>query len=84
MRNIDLAYASTVHKAQGSEYLCVVQVVSNAHPSMLKRQIVYTGITRARQVVYLVGQKSALVTAIRQGEPGLRHTLLCNRLHNCS
>ena len=82
MREIDLAYAMTVHKAQGSEYTCVVEVVSDAHPMLLKRQILYTGITRAKTYVYLVGQYDALKKAVQDGTPVFRFTALKGRLQH--
>lgn len=83
MRDIDLAYATTVHKSQGSEYECVIEVVSSSHPMMLRRQIIYTGITRSRRFVYLVGQSEALKKAIKAGTPDYRFTALKGRLKNC-
>ena len=80
MSDVDLAYATTVHKSQGSEYRFVIEVVSMAHPAMLKRQLLYTGITRSKENVALIGQKEALVTAVKNGEPEHRWTLLSARL----
>ena len=80
MREIDLAYAMSVHKAQGSEYACVIEVVSSSHPMMLRRQILYTGVTRAKKYVYLVGQIEALNKAILDGTPVFRYTSLKGRL----
>ena len=62
-----LAYAVSIHKAQGSEYpVCVIPLVMEHYP-LLERQLVYTAVTRARQVVVLVGSKKALAIAIRKG-----------------
>lgn len=80
MTFIDLAYCSTVHKAQGSEYDTVIMVVSNEHPAMLKRNLVYTGVTRARKNVALVGEQSALAKAIANDREETRYTLLAQRL----
>ncbi|HOG28422.1 MAG TPA: ATP-dependent RecD-like DNA helicase [Vicinamibacterales bacterium] len=60
-----LAYATTVHKAQGCEYPAVVIPVTTQHYPMLQRNLIYTGITRGRQLVVLVGQKKALAMAVR-------------------
>jgi exodeoxyribonuclease V alpha subunit len=60
-----LAYATTVHKAQGSEYPAVVIPVTTQHYPMLQRNLIYTGITRGRKLVVLVGQKKALAMAVR-------------------
>lgn len=80
MKDVDLAYCTTVHKSQGSEYKTVIEVVSKAHPNMLKRQVVYTAVTRAKVNVALIGEKDALKMAIENGEPEKRYTLLSSRL----
>lgn len=81
---LDLAYASTVHKSQGSEYPTVILVLSNKHRALLQRNLVYTAITRATQNVTLIGditgQKSALATAIRNVDAASRYSLLSMRL----
>ena len=59
------AYAATVHKSQGSEYPAVVIPVLTQHYAMLKRNLVYTGVTRGRRLVVLVGQKKAVAIAVR-------------------
>jgi len=60
-----LAYATTVHKAQGCEYPAVVIPVTTQHYPMLQRNLIYTGVTRGRKLVVLVGQKKALAMAVR-------------------
>jgi ATP-dependent exoDNAse (exonuclease V) alpha subunit len=60
-----LAYATTVHKAQGCEYPAVVIPVTTQHYPMLQRNLIYTGITRGRKLVVLVGQEKALAIAVR-------------------
>lgn len=59
------AYAATIHKSQGSEYPAVVIPVMTQHYAMLQRNLIYTGITRGKRLVVLVGQKKALAIAIR-------------------
>ena len=59
------AYAATVHKSQGSEYPAVVIPVLTQHYAMLKRNLLYTGVTRGRRLVVLVGQKKAVAIAVR-------------------
>lgn len=81
MRHVTLAYCTTVHKSQGSEYQSVIEVVSKSHPSMLKRNLIYTGITRAKVNVCLVGELDALNMAVANNSQEIRHTLLANRLH---
>lgn len=86
MRAVDLAYCSTVHKSQGEEYATVIMVVSKAHPSMLRRNLVYTGITRAKQNVCIITEAtgprepSALDIAIRNNSCDQRYTNLIPRL----
>src|SRR3954469_16164125 len=60
-----LAYATTVHKAQGSEYPAVVIPVSTQHYPMLQRNLLYTGVTRGRQLVVLVAQTKAVAIAVK-------------------
>lgn len=60
-----LAYATTVHKAQGSEYPAVVIPVTTQHYPMLQRHLLYTGVTRGKSLVVLVGQARALAIAVR-------------------
>src|SRR6478672_10112177 len=60
-----LAYATTVHKAQGSEYPAVVIPVTTQHYPMLQRNLLYTAVTRGRQLVVLVAQPKAVAIAVR-------------------
>jgi len=60
-----LAYATTIHKSQGSEYPAVVIPLTTQHYTMLMRNLLYTGITRARRLAVLVGQRKALAIAVR-------------------
>ena len=73
---LTLAYATTVHKSQGSEYKCVIEIVDKQHNIMLKRNLVYTGITRAKQKIYLVGEKEAFEKAIQTEDSSKRQTRL--------
>jgi exodeoxyribonuclease V alpha subunit len=59
------AYAATIHKSQGSEYPAVVIPVLTQHYAMLQRNLLYTGITRGKRLVVLVGQKKAIAIALR-------------------
>src|SRR5256712_12461502 len=59
------AYAATIHKSQGSEYPAVVIPVLTQHYAMLQRNLLYTGVTRAKRRVVLVGQKKAVAIAVR-------------------
>ena len=75
-----LAYATTIHKAQGSEYPVVVMPVLMTHYVMLQRNLVYTGITRAKKGLILVGTKKALGVAVRTMTVSRRNTKLKERL----
>ena len=59
------AYAATIHKSQGSEYPAVVIPVMAQHYAMLQRNLLYTGVTRGKKLVVLVGQKKAVAIAVR-------------------
>jgi exodeoxyribonuclease V alpha subunit len=70
------AYACTIHKSQGSEYPAVVIPLLTQHYAMLQRNLVYTGITRGKQLVVLVGQKKALAMAVKNHRGRKRYTRL--------
>ena len=59
------AYAATIHKSQGSEYPAVVIPILTQHYAMLQRNLLYTGVTRGKRLVVLVGQEKALAIAVR-------------------
>lgn len=71
-----LAYAISVHKFQGSECPCVVMPVHTSHFMLLHRNLLYTGITRGKKLVVLVGTKKALAIAIKKDDVQKRHTSL--------
>ncbi len=75
-----LAYATTIHKSQGSEYPVVVMPILMSHYVMLQRNLVYTGITRAKKGLILVGTKKALYYAVQNMTVRKRNTLLRQRL----
>ena len=77
---LSLAYATTIHKAQGSEYPVVVIPVMMNHFVMLQRNLIYTGITRAKKVCVLIGQLKALSYAVRNLTVQKRNTRLKERL----
>jgi exodeoxyribonuclease V alpha subunit len=76
-----LAYATTIHKSQGSEYPIVVMPVLMTHYVMLQRNLIYTGVTRAKKVLVIVGTKKALSMAVRNVTVNKRNTMLAERLH---
>ena len=77
---VSLAYAITIHKSQGSEFPAVVIPLALQHYVLLQRNLVYTAITRGRQMVVLVGQKRALASAVRNDNIGQRFSALYDRL----
>lgn len=80
LRKLELAYASTIHKSQGSEYDAVLISLQNAHGRMLKRPLIYTGITRAKRSVMIVGDWAALEQAIYTTDIEQRNTHLAARI----
>ena len=79
---LDLAYAITIHKSQGSEYRAVVIPVSSNHIHMLTRKLLYTGITRGKEMVCLVGEKQAFKTALQIYRQDFRYTNLSYELRD--
>ncbi len=77
---LQLAYALTVHKSQGSEYPAVVIVMHSTHYIMLRRNLLYTALTRAERMAVVVGDKKGLATAVRRADEMKRNTLLRQRL----
>jgi len=73
---LKLAYAATVHKAQGSQARAIVVPVYRGHHIMLTRNLVYTAVTRAQEVCVVVGERAALATAVRRADARRRHTRL--------
>ena len=74
------AYAVTIHRSQGSEYPAVVIPLTTSAWMMLQRNLLYTGITRAKKLVVLAGSRRALAAAVRTAGTGRRHTALAYRL----
>lgn len=80
LNELVLAYATTVHKAQGSEYPAVVMPLTTQHYMMLQRNLLYTAITRAKELVVIVGSKEALGISIRNNKVVERNSYLAERL----
>ena len=78
--DISLAYAATVHKSQGSEYPIVVMPIHNTNHIMLERHLVYTGFSRAKKLLVVVGSEAALQYAVRHEVTTKRNTMLKERL----
>ena len=77
---LTLAYAVTIHKSQGSEYPIVVMPFTMSHFVMLQRNLLYTGVTRAKKILVLVGEKKAVYYAIKNETTTGRNTMLARRL----
>lgn len=78
---ITLAYAISVHKSQGSEFPVVIMPVLMQHYMMLQRNLIYTGITRGKKLVIVIGAKKALFVGIKNDKTQRRYTNLRHRLH---
>ncbi len=77
---LELAYAMTIHKSQGSECDTVIIPMLAAHKILLTRNLLYTAVTRAKRRVFLVGQRKALYMAVGKTRKGKRNTLLAERM----
>jgi exodeoxyribonuclease V alpha subunit len=77
---LDLAYALSVHKSQGSEYPAIVLGLLDEHAAMLQRGLLYTALTRARRLAVIVGSRAALRTAVRRVDTRGRVSGLIERL----
>lgn len=77
---LTVAYAISIHKSQGSEYPVVIIPLMTQHYMMLQRNLVYTGITRGKRLVILIGSKKALAIAVRNDKPRKRYTRLMEKL----
>ncbi len=84
LNELVLAYATTIHKAQGSEYPVVVLPLHTQHYIMLQRNLLYTGITRAKEMVVIVGTNQALNICIRNNQVMRRNSYLSERLQDAT
>ena len=73
---VTLSYATTIHKSQGSEYPVVVMPIMMQHFLMLKKNLIYTGITRGKKLVIIIGEKKALAMGIKSSGKLLRYSKL--------
>ncbi len=83
LEDLTLAYAITVHKSQGSEYPAVVIALANEHYILLNRPLLYTAVTRGKQLVVIVGQRSALRRAVEHAQPIHRYAALDAKIRRC-
>ena len=79
-----LAYATTIHKAQGAEYPAVVIPLATQHHAMLARPLLYTGVTRGKRLVVIVGSRKVLAMAVRNGGARRRWSKLREWLHTAT
>lgn len=77
---LQLAYAITVHKSQGSEFPVVIMPVVNQHFVMLQKNLIYTGMTRAKKLLIMIGTRRALNIAVHNDKPAIRRTQLISRM----
>lgn len=84
VEELQLAYAMSVHKSQGSEYPCVLLLMVPSHYIMLQRNLLYTAVTRARERVQVIGSKAAVRTAVENDRTRRRYSLLAERLQEDS
>jgi exodeoxyribonuclease V alpha subunit len=77
---INLAYALSIHKSQGSEYPVVIMPLYLQHYIMLSRNLVYTGLTRAKKLAIVIGSSKAIAIAVKQNNERQRYTRLRERL----
>lgn len=77
---VNLAFTMTIHKAQGSEYPAVIILLHTQHYMMLQRNLLYTGITRGKRLVVIVGSRKALQMAVQRQDTARRCTALTRRL----
>ena len=83
LAELALAYAITIHKAQGSEFEAVILPLCSQHHTMLFRDLVYTALTRARRLAIFVGSRRALAQAVANVDPRQRQTALTVVLDDC-
>ena len=84
LTQLDLAYATTIHKSQGSEYPIVVILITPATAFMLNRNLLYTAVTRAKHLCLIIGNRRSLELAVHKVSTDIRCTRLKERLSNCS
>ncbi len=80
MENIEFSYCQTIHKSQGQEYPVIIVPLMKEHYIMLRRNLLYTAVTRAKAKVILIGQRQAVYMAIHKCEAGQRNTVLADRI----
>jgi exodeoxyribonuclease V alpha subunit len=82
LNELGLAWSISIHKSQGSEYPVVILPIYMQHYLLLSRNLIYTGLTRAKQLAIVVGSSKAIGLAVRQHQTGKRYTRLPERLQS--
>ena len=80
LEDLECAYWTTIHKSQGQEYPGIIVPLLKEHYIMLRRNLLYTAVTRAKAKVILIGQKQAVFIAIHKCDVGQRNTVLADRI----
>ena len=80
LADLELAYAMTVHKSQGSEYIAVILSLGRCAPTLLSRAVLYTAVTRARELLIIVGESETVAAMIANDKPQKRYSGLKTRL----
>ena len=84
IEEIELAYALTIHKSQGSEFPVVIMPVHDSQEIMMNKNLIYTGVTRAKNAVVLIGQKETLARAVKKSDNIQRNSRIQERMNNVS
>ena len=84
IEQLELAYATTIHKSQGSEYPAVVIIVDRSHYIMLQKQLLYTAVTRAKKLCVIIGTEDAVRLAVTTKPKDMRHSWLSERIKEAS
>ncbi|CCQ57057.1 SF1B family DNA helicase RecD2 [Crocosphaera watsonii] len=82
LNEVALAWSISIHKSQGSEYPVVIMPISKSHYVMLSRNLIYTGLTRAKKLAIILGDSKTIAIAVNQGHRRQRYTRLVERLEN--
>ena len=80
MENVDWSYCITIHKSQGAEFPTVIIPLLKEHYVMLRRNLLYTAISRAKSKVILIGHRQAVYAAIHRSDVDKRNTVLADRI----
>ena len=80
LEDLEFSYCTTIHKSQGQEYPVIIVPLLKEHYIMLRRNLLYTAVTRAKAKVILIGQKQAVFIAIHKCDVGQRNTVLADRI----